>query len=50
MAETYLSEFLESDFVVMFFQLDMHGEFGLANVSGCAWFVVVAGAWCVVNH
>jgi hypothetical protein len=38
---------LESDFVVMLFQPDMHGSFG---VSGSAGVVVAAGARCVVNH
>jgi hypothetical protein len=41
---------LESDFVVMLFQADMHGAFGLADLNGCAWVIVVAGARCVVNH
>ena len=36
---------LDSDFVVVLFQPDMHGAFGLADVSGCAWLVGIAGAW-----
>jgi hypothetical protein len=40
----------QSDFVVVFPQLDVHGAFGLTDVRGCAWVVGVASAWCVVHQ